>query len=202
MVTLDRIVACIILTKNEAVSIKGCLEHLRPHVDHILVLDGESTDNTVKIARKHADKIVVKPFSGSFSGEKNHARTLVPKSCNWILWVDADERFDSGFLENLKDCVEASESLEIPAICFRFPRINLPDAKNYPDYQVRLFKNSRDIQWFGDVHETPYITTGNENIPLDRIDEGSREERAGVITLDAYPIIHLQRRTDLKRPWW
>jgi len=89
-------VACVILTKDEEPRIEDCLKHIRPYVDYILVLDGESTDRTVEIAKKYADKVVVKPFSGSFAEERNYAQTLIPKDFGWILWVDADELFDVG----------------------------------------------------------------------------------------------------------
>ena len=193
-------VAAVILTKDEEARIKDCLVHIRPWIDHILVLDSCSADNTVKIAEGYANRVVSKPFSGSFSEEKNYARTLIPKDCGWILWIDADERFDVGFLQGMKKAVRVAESADIPGVCFRFPRVNLPDAKNFPDFQIRLFRNSRDIQWVGNVHEIPYLTT--EHIPLDKVDDVSRKKRLGVITVNAYPIIHLDRRKDLKRSWW
>lgn len=190
-------VASVILTKDEEARIEGCLLALRPCTDYILVLDGVSEDGTVKIAEKHADKVVTRPFSGSFAEEKNYARTLVPKSCSWILWVDADERFDPGFLKNIKAHTEAQKG---HGICFRFARINLPNSRNYPDYQVRLFMNSRDIQWKGDLHEIPYYIP--ENVPLDSLDDLKREFKLFVITVNEYPIIHLPRRKDLDRIWW
>ena len=191
-------VACIVLTRNEEPRIEECLKHLRPYVDYILVVDGESTDETVKIAMEHANHVLVRPFSGSFAEEKNYARTLVPKDFGWILWCDADERFDNGFLRNLKENLEDAEKYD--QACFRFPRINLPDGRNWPDYQVRLIRNSKDIEWRGKVHEVPYYKP--EDIPLDEIDKGERERWLGVSTVNGYPILHLPRREDERREWW
>ena len=191
-------VAAVILTKDEEPRIEECLRHIRPYVDYILVVDGGSKDKTAEIAEKYADKVVVKEFSGSFAEERNYARTLVPKDCLWILWVDADERFDKGFLENMKVQIEEAEKGHI--VCFRFPRINLPDGRDYPDYQVRLFRNSRDILWKGDVHEVPYLV--KENVRLDQIDSAERRRRLGVATMDWFPILHLPRRKDIRRKWW
>ena len=191
-------ICAITLTRNEEGRIEECLKHLRPHVDFILVLDGESTDRTVEIAKKYSDKVVVRPFSGSFAEEKNHARTRVPKNCTWILWADADERFDLALLRNVKEHLKHAE--EIDAACWRFPRINLPGGKDWPDYQVRLVKNSRDVEWRGRVHEVPYLKT--ENVPLDQLDREGRTKKLSVITADRYPVLHLPRRKDLKREWW
>lgn len=191
-------IAVIMLALNEEARIDAALKQFRPYVDYILVLDGESTDRTVEIARKIADRVEIHKFSGSFAEEKNYARTLVPKECSWILWADADEVWDEGFLANLLDALEHANKDH--AACFRFARINLPGAINYPDYQARLFLNSRDILWKGDLHEIPYLT--KENIPLDRADDLKRQKRLGVCTINEYPIIHLQRRKDLSRIWW
>jgi len=191
-------VACVVLTLNEEPRIRECLKHLRPYVDYLLVLDGRSSDRTVEIAEKYADLVEVRPFSGSFAEEKNYARTLVPKDCGWILWCDADERFDHGFLRNLRENLEDAEKYD--QVCFRFSRINLPDGRNWPDYQVRLIRNSRDVEWRGKVHEVPYYKP--EDIPLDEIDKGERERWLGVSTVNGYPILHLPRREDERREWW
>ena len=191
-------VACVILTQTEKQRIEDCLKVIHPHVDWLLVLDGESTDGTVEIAEKYANKVEVKHFSGSFAEEKNHARTLVPKDCDWIIWADADERFDDGFLGKMKEFIEEGEKKG--GICFRLPRVNLPDGKNFPDYQVRLFKNSRDIEWRGKVHEVPYYVP--YGCPLDQLDNPKWGKRAAVMTVLKYPIIHLPRREDERRGWW
>lgn len=191
-------VACVLLALNEENRIESALNQFKKYVDYTLVLDGESTDRTVEKARQIADKVEIHKFSGSFAEEKNYARTLVPKNCRWILWTDADEIWDEGFLAKLQDNLQNAEKGHVA--CFRFARINLPDSKNFPDYQVRLFLNSRDILWKGDVHEIPYLV--NENIPLDSADKKERTTKLGVCTIDEYPIIHLQRRKDLSRIWW
>ncbi|MCW4051230.1 MAG: glycosyltransferase [Candidatus Bathyarchaeota archaeon] len=187
-----------ILTLNEEPRIEECLKHIRPHMDYLLVLDGVSSDRTVEIAEEYADHVETRPFSGSFSEEKNYARTLVPKDCGWILWCDADERFDKGFLRNIKPNVKFAE--EHDQVCYRFPRVNLPDGRDWPDYQVRLIRNSRDIEWRGTVHEVPYFKP--EGIPLDELDKDERERKLGVCTADGCSILHLPRREDERRPWW
>lgn len=191
-------VACVLLTLNEEPRIEACLKQFRPHVHYILVLDGESTDKTVNIAQKIADRVATHKCSGSYAAERNYARTLVPKEHRWIIWSDADEIWDTDFLSRLQEFLGNAEKNHIG--CFRFPRINMPGAINYPDYQVRLFPNSRDILWKGEPHDIPYLI--KENIPLDHADDEKRQTILGVCTVDEYPIIHLKRRTDLSRIWW
>lgn len=104
--------------------------HLRPFVNYILVLDGKSTDGTAEVADTIADTVISRDFSGSFAEEKNFARKQVPKDCEWLLWADADERFDHGFLGTLQERLTLAEALPIPVVCFRFSRINLPMKKS------------------------------------------------------------------------
>lgn len=195
-------IAVIILTLNEAPRIEEALKQFKQHVDFILVVDGESTDKTVEIAKKYADKVVIKKPTGTYPEERNRARLHVPSEYTWILWVDADERFDPGFLRRIKTFVQEGEKSHIG--CFRFPRSNLPDGKDWPDYQVRLFPNSRDIEWRG-IEGRPEVCNPfliKENIPLDQADREDRETILGVKNMDEYPILHLPRRENIKRSWW
>lgn len=178
-------VCAIVLTKNEEPRIANCLKQLRPYVDYIVVVDGESKDRTVEIAEYYADRVHVKKFSGSFAEERNYAHGLVPVKFTWVLHIDVDEIFNVTFLGRIKDII-----LKHRVDSFRFPRINLPDRKNYPDYQVRLLKKDK-VVWKRKLHEIPYSV--NEDKPIDQV---------SVVTLGEYPIIHLKRRNDIKREWW
>jgi len=178
-------VACVVLTKNEEARIEDCLKRLRSHVDYILMVD-DSDDGTRERARPYIDKILIRPFSGSFATERNHAEDHVPIGYEWVLHADADEIFPEEFLKNLRSALSVAD----PKIdAYRFPRKNLPDNKNWPDFQIRLLRRGRAI-WKRDLHEVPYHPAKDE--PIDK---------AGlIITLEKYPIIHLERMG--KRSWW
>jgi len=180
-------VACVVLTKNEEARIEDCLKRLRPYVDYILLVD-DSDDRTRELARPYIDKILIRPFSGSFAAERNHAEDHIPIGYEWILHVDADETFDQELLKNLKSILSIADPM-IDA--YRFPRINKPQRKHWPDYQVRLLRRGRAI-WKGDVHEVPFHPEKDK--PIDQV--------GAIITLEKYPIIHAARRVDQKRGWW
>jgi len=180
-------IACIVLTKNEESRIENCLKRLRPYVDFILLVDN-STDRTRELALPYVDEILISHFSGSFADERNYAEDHIPIGYEWILHADADEIFDQEFLKNLKSIL----SLADPIIdAYRFPRINEPDRKDWPDYQVRLLRRGRTI-WMGDLHEVP--NHPEKYKPIDQV--------GAIITLEKYPIIHATRREDQKRAWW
>jgi len=224
-------VAAIVLTLNEKPRIEECLSHLKPYVDFLVVLDGNSTDGTIEMAQKYADEVEVKPFSGSFADERNYAMSLIPFWCDYVLFCDADERFPEDFLKNMKGIIERKN-----ADSYRFPRISLVTeeevktldpsrltnsphglCKDYPDRQVRLIKRNA-VAWKGKTDEVPYAL--DESTTLDEYEFlgechrtrklvlGRSIDQVSCITFGeepifpTYTIIHLPRRKDIKREWW
>lgn len=78
----------IVLTKNEGKNIKRCLKSLE-WCDECLVIDDNSTDNTVKIARKFKVKVYRRELGGNFAKQRNFG--LGKANGKWVLFVDADE---------------------------------------------------------------------------------------------------------------
>ena len=178
----DLSVTCIILTLNEADFIEDCINHVKPYVDAILVLDGCSKDGTIAKAVKLGAVVVQEPFRGSFAETRNYAQDLAPT--NWCLHCDADERFAHDFLKNMKKII-----IESNVKCFRFPRLNLDKTYKHPadplDHQVRLLDKRYGV-WQRAVHEIVWSRSLALNKPLDQCGD------AFVKLLD-YPIIHLVR---------
>ena len=66
-----------VITRNEAANIAAALESVS-WADEIVVVDSESTDDTVAIARRFTSRVVVRPWSG-YIEQKNHAASLAAK---------------------------------------------------------------------------------------------------------------------------
>ena len=73
---------------NEAADLGAALASVA-WADEIVVVDSHSTDQTVAIARRHTDHVVVREWLGHIE-QKNYAASLA--SHDWILSLDADER--------------------------------------------------------------------------------------------------------------
>lgn len=184
-------IAAIVMTLNESQRITDCLTHLKPHLDYIVVVDGESTDDTVMKASGLVDRVVKRPPYKDWSDGKNYAETLVPEDTDWVLHCDADERFHDRLIPEIKTVIEGVLEKHPETIAFRFPRANLPTCFDFPDFQVRLLKRGSGYVWSYHIHSVPTINGVN----IDTIPHRC-------MTMLDLPIWHLPRRTDIKRPWW
>lgn len=80
----------IIITKNEALRIAECIQSVASIADEIIVLDSQSSDQTVHIASSLGAKVKESEEWAGFGVQKNRALALA--QCDWVLSIDADER--------------------------------------------------------------------------------------------------------------
>src|SRR5215831_14576326 len=140
-----------IITKNEATDIAAALESVS-WADERIVVDSGSTDDTVGIATRIADRVVVHEWPG-FVAQKNYAASLA--SHDWILSLDADERVTPPLASEIQQTLAQEPThrgFQIPRVTWHLGRwIRTTDW--YPDYQLRLY-DRRAAQWTGQyVHE-------------------------------------------------
>jgi len=81
-------ISAIILTKNEEKNIKKCLESVK-WCDEIIIIDDESSDQTLEIAKKYKTTIYTNTLNNDFSAQRNFG--LSKAKNDWVLFVDADE---------------------------------------------------------------------------------------------------------------
>ena len=142
-------VACVVITKNEEANIQDCLKSAQ-WADELIVVDAESCDKTVELARACMAKVTVRPWPG-FGLQKNFGMAQV--SSDWILILDADERVTEELRREIKACLDGWTPGA--PVAYRIPRRNffygawVRGAGVYPDYQVRLFR--RGIAQYNDV---------------------------------------------------
>jgi len=145
-------VTATIITLNEAANIAAALESVR-WADEIVVVDAESTDDTAAIAKRYADRVIVRAWPG-FVDQKNHAASLARH--DWVFSLDADERATPELAAEIRGRL-ASEPAEAG---FRVPRVSrylgrwIRSTDWYPDCQLRLYDRRR-ARWTGrHVHES------------------------------------------------
>ena len=140
-----------VIAKNEAANIARALESVA-WADEIVVVDAESTDDTVGIARRFTDRVIVRAWPG-YIEQKNFAASRADH--DWILSLDADERVTPALADEIRATLAASPV----AAAYRMPRVTwhlnrwIRATDWYPDYQVRLY-DRRSARWVGrHVHE-------------------------------------------------
>ena len=148
-------ISALILTKDEEEMIDDCLKQLS-FADQIIVLDQNSRDKTVGIARKYTKDI----FETKEEGFDKNRNTLAKMAKgDWLLYVDADERLNETLVKEIKTAI-----YEDKYAAYYFPRKNIILGKwlrhtgFWPDYVPRLFKGTNLVKWYGKVHESPQIT--------------------------------------------
>ncbi len=83
-------VSVIIAVRNEAKNLPRCLPALAD-VGEVYVIDSQSTDETVEIARSHGAQVVQFHYQGGWPKKRQWAMNTLPIAHDWILLLDADE---------------------------------------------------------------------------------------------------------------
>lgn len=160
--------SALILAKNEETLIEDCLRQLN-FVDEIIVLDQNSSDQTEKIAKKYATK-VLKTNETNFDTNRNILKNEA--NGDWLLYVDCDERISINLKNEISTLMTKNEFS-----AYYFPRKNyvlgkwLKQGGWWPDYVPKLFKKESLAGWQGAVHESPQVegNFGYVKNPLEHI---------------------------------
>ncbi len=94
-------VSVIIITKNEASGIGECIDSFGNFAE-VVVVDSNSTDETVQIAKEHGARVVRFVWNGSYPKKKQWSLDNVDTRHEWVLLVDADERATKGLEADIR----------------------------------------------------------------------------------------------------
>lgn len=146
-------ISLIIHTKNEENNILDCINSAKSISDEIVVIDMQSTDKTIQIAKKANARVYLVKDMGFADPARNFG--IEKANYEWILSLDADERLPAPVSKRLLDIVKQNKYDVV-----KFPRKNLIFKKTvmhgmwWPDYQVRFFKKGY-LTHSGEVHTQP-----------------------------------------------
>lgn len=97
-------ITVIILTYNEEIHIRRCLENVSPLARKVFVVDSPSTDRTVDICQEFDNvEVVVHKYPGNQAEQFNWALDNLDIETGWILRLDADEYLTDELIEELYD---------------------------------------------------------------------------------------------------
>lgn len=97
-------ITVIILTYNEELHIRRCLENVCPIAKKVYVIDSPSTDRTQEICREFPNvEVVVHKYPGNQAEQFNWALDNVKIDTEWVLRLDADEYLTDGLKKEMKE---------------------------------------------------------------------------------------------------
>jgi glycosyltransferase involved in cell wall biosynthesis len=140
-----------ILTYNEQLDIAACIESAGLS-DDVIVVDSNSSDRTVEIARHYPIRVVQHAFE-SHGRQRTWMLREIPTKHEWVYILEADERMTP---QLFAECLEAIQTSEYVGY-YVAERVLFMDhwirrCTQYPRYQLRLFR--KDKVWFTDYGHT------------------------------------------------
>jgi glycosyltransferase involved in cell wall biosynthesis len=99
----------IIMTKNEEKNIEDCLKSMVNFAKRIVLIDCGSTDRTIEIVKKYNVDIFFHEFE-YYAKQFNWGIKNTNIDTEWIIRLDADERFPSKLKEEIQKIIETSHN--------------------------------------------------------------------------------------------
>jgi glycosyltransferase involved in cell wall biosynthesis len=97
-------VSVIVAARDEEKNLPYCLESLRD-VGEVYVIDSQSTDATVEIARSFGAKVMQFHYQGGWPKKRQWAMENLPLAFDWILLLDADEALTPELCEEIRSAI-------------------------------------------------------------------------------------------------
>ena len=143
-------ISAVILAKDEEKNLQECLESVK-WVDEVTVIDDNSTDKTVEIAKKFGAKVFTHSLNNNFAAQHNFA--LRQAQGDWVLSIDADELVSP---ELKKEIMKAVKEPNVTG--FYFKRYDFWGGrllKHGEQGEVRLLRLGKKGkgEWRREVHE-------------------------------------------------
>ncbi|MBO5911562.1 MAG: glycosyltransferase family 2 protein [Elusimicrobiaceae bacterium] len=144
-------ISLFIIAKNEAHRIAACLASAKDVVSEIIVIDGNSTDNTAQLCKELGAQVFTREFDG-FANQKNFALSKV--TGEWALNLDADERLSPALKEEI---LRAAQNPQISGYYLPFCNYFLGKKMRFSglnkEKHLRLVRTQKSHYVGGLVHE-------------------------------------------------
>jgi glycosyltransferase involved in cell wall biosynthesis len=196
----------VVITKNEEANIDMCLGSVKGWADEIIIVDDESRDKTVELAKKYTDKI----FHRRMDNEGTHRNWAYAQARNpWVLSLDADEYTSEELKKEISDTLPNTKfhAFSIPLrnyIGSYFVRY----SGWYPAGKLRLFMKDRFKYEEVEVHPRVFLEGDTGHLTKDIVHKGypDIEHFLGSLnrqtTLEARKWIHTGRKMSLGQAIW
>lgn len=130
----------IILTYNEEIHIRRCLENITPIAKDIFIIDSFSTDRTMEITKEYDKvKILQHQWPGNQATQFNWALRYLNIQTQWVLRLDADEYLLPELIAELHEKLP-SLPMDVNGIIFNRRHIFMDKWMKRGIYPVKLLR--------------------------------------------------------------
>jgi len=143
--------SAVIISFNEEKKIRRTLKSVQ-WCDEVILVDGQSTDRTVEIAKPLVTKLISIPNDPSMMSMRNQG--ILKADSDWVLIVDSDEVIPPCLVKEIRRHIQSDKY-----VGYRLPRKQcffgkwMKHSGWYPDYQTRLVKKGYGLYKDMHVHE-------------------------------------------------
>ena len=136
-------ITAIVMTFNETRNLKTCLESVHEHIDQIIIVDCFSTDDTIEIAKSFGCDIYQNKWI-NYSQQYLWASRETNIRNEWLLRLDADERWTKEGFKELSDIISSNEydGIYVKMKIYFMDRW-IKHGGFYPNDFLRVYKKSK-----------------------------------------------------------
>ncbi|WP_414754306.1 glycosyltransferase family 2 protein [Anabaena sp. CCY 9910] len=155
-------VSVLIPAKNEQANLPACLDSLQ-RADEIFIVDSQSTDKSIEIAKNYGANLVQFYFNGRWPKKKNWSLDNLPFRNEWVLIVDCDERIPNELWDEIAQVIKTEEytGYYLNRRVFFLGKWIRYGGK-YPDWNLRLFKHK--LGRYENLHTEDVPNTGDNEV--------------------------------------
>lgn len=141
-----------IIVRDEERVIQRCLSSLQGAADEIVLIDCESVDRTVEIARSFPNvRIVHTRWNEDFAALRNEG--LANMTTDWVLWVDADEHLHPDDIGAVREVAGLYDEMDPVAVLYVWQLNEFNGTVLHEFSQTRMFPLRRGLCYHGRIHE-------------------------------------------------
>lgn len=143
-------ISVVIFTKNEEGNIEDCIKSVQSFASEIIIVDMQSKDQTVQIAKSKGAIIYSVEDYNWVEPVRNYG--ISKARYEWILVLDADEKVPSTLARKFIEIAQQDQydAVKIPYKVIFFKKW-IRHTHWWPDYHVRFFRKGH-VKWIVKIH--------------------------------------------------
>ena len=202
-----------VVTLDEEVNLRRCLNSLDGRAAEIVIVDSGSTDGTRAVAEEFGARWFHRDWSG-FRDQKNYALSQCRQE--WVLCLDADEELSEDLLGEVERWTTQPPSSGVAGVrCRRLSQFLgrwIRHGDWYPDKQLRLFKREHGKFAGGAGHDHAEVDGPVVEVKADLLHYSYPSINSFVSKLNGFSDAYCEDRVargkrwslagNILRPWW